>query len=201
MPSIVQLVSALSDAVVELLAEAGYAPLTDGKILLGRQHQAEHSAPPRIVIVPLKSTFGPKDAYSASRVAQSQPYAAEALAQIRQRSIATERVTFEVRCWGVSPEAEPDFDDDIDVTQALYQAVIEAVHMLLVGSYELGRGEWIDAREGTTQHVHLGREFVFELTVATPVLDKLLPVAPSDVSGALSNTMVRPDGATSTGCD
>jgi hypothetical protein len=96
------------------------------------------------------------------------------------------------------PETDP--DDDVDVTQALYQAVIEAVHRILVGSYELGRGEWIDAREGTTQHVHLGREFVFELTVATPVLDKLLPVAPNDVRGALSNTMVRPDGATSTGC-
>jgi hypothetical protein len=201
LPGIVQIVSAISEVVVDLLADAGYAPLTDGKILLGRQHHAEHSAPPRIVIIPLKSTFGPKDVYSASRVAQNHPYGPEALAQIRQRSIATDRVTFEVRCWGVSPKAEPDPDDDIDVTQALYQAVIEATHLLLVGSYELGRGEWIDAREGTTQHVHLGREFVFELTVATPVLDKLLPVAPSDVRGALSNTMIRPDGAASTGCD
>jgi hypothetical protein len=51
------LVTAISNDVTGALAAAGYAALTDGKILLGRQHQFEQSAPPRIIMTPVASSF------------------------------------------------------------------------------------------------------------------------------------------------
>ena len=57
MPTITQIVSAINDDVVAKLATAGYPALTDGQILIGRQHIAEGSAPPRIVFIPRVSKF------------------------------------------------------------------------------------------------------------------------------------------------
>lgn len=199
MPGIVQIVSAISTQVVAALAAASYAPLTDGKILLGRKYQSEETTPPRIIFIPMKSKFGPKSVSNASTIAGNQPYSAEARAQIRQRAIATEFVNFEVRCWGVAPGAS-DEDADMDFTQALYHAVILSTHLIAAGSFTIDGGDWVDARQGTTQHVHLGREFVFGLTFATPVLDELLLNAPTLVAPNLTNTMTLPSGASGAGC-
>ena len=66
MPGIVALVSQISDDVVASLSAAGYPPLTDGAILLGRQYVFEASAPPRIIFIPMRSTFPAKDVYNRS---------------------------------------------------------------------------------------------------------------------------------------
>lgn len=63
---IVALVQAVSDDVVAALAAAKYPPLVDGAILLGRQHQFEQSAPPRIIMTPVKSRFSPRASSSVS---------------------------------------------------------------------------------------------------------------------------------------
>jgi hypothetical protein len=57
MPTITQIVTAINEDVVAKLAAAGYPALTDGQILIGRQHIYEGSAPPRIVFIPLSSKF------------------------------------------------------------------------------------------------------------------------------------------------
>src|ERR1700749_1026164 len=109
MPGIVALVSQISTDVVTDLAAAGYPALIDGKILLGKQFQFEQSAPPRIIFTPVNSDFPTKDVYNASPTGQS-GYTAEQLAQNRNRSILSDMINFEVRCWGVSPDQDPDND-------------------------------------------------------------------------------------------
>lgn len=198
MPGIVQIVSTISDSVVAGLAAAGYPALVDGKILLGREHVAEQGAPPRIIFIPTRSTFGPRDPASAANVAtNSSAYSPERLAQVRQRSVATEFVTFEVRCWGAFNLAAPDPAADYDVTQALYQQVVISTHLLTEGVYKLEGGTWSDE----TLIDVAGREFVFAITLATPVLDTLLPLAPSNTRVVPTTNMI-PLGGTQpeTGC-
>jgi len=180
MAGVVGLVTAISNNVVAALAVAGYPALVEGKILLGRQHQAEATAPPRIMFIPMGSTFGAKDLYNVSNVANAQGN----LSQLQQRSIQTEYVTFEVRCWAVYPGgASPDLD--FDYTQTLYQQVIASA-WLVCGPFTKGgisaeSGKWVDAEYGSSQFVTDGREFVFGLTLPTPVPDVQapLPLAPS----------------------
>ena len=75
----VQLVSLISSDVQTRMLAAGYpavgpggSPLIDGAILLGPQHVAEGSAPPRIVFVPVSAAYGARSVVSrASRSASS----------------------------------------------------------------------------------------------------------------------------------
>jgi hypothetical protein len=196
MPAISPLVTAISNEVVAALAAAGYPPLTDGKILLGRQHQIEQSAPPRIIFTPKGSTFGAKDVYGRSNVV-GYP-SAEVRSQWAQRSVLTDFVTFEVRCWGCHVPPDPDLD--FDVTQALYQQVIMSTHLLAAGTYTATPGAWQDSTFQSSQLFRDGREFVFGLTFGTPLLDKLLPFAPGAVAAQPTTNMQLPTGPTDVGC-
>lgn len=165
MPAIVDLVNAISDDVIAKLSGAGYPALVDGKILLGAQHLAESSAAPRIVFVPRGSKFGPRDNTSPNR------NSADARLMRQQRSIGSELITFEVHAWGQGSGV----DDDFDVTQALYQCIAQSLHDLCEGCYKLGDGKWTQL----TLLGAAGHEFVFAVEIATPILDQLLPYAPS----------------------
>ena len=199
MPGIVALVAAISTDVVTELAAAGYPALTDAAILLGRQFQFEQSAPPRIVFTPTSSDFPMKDVYNRSLTGQG-GYTAEQLLQMSNPSFRSERVTFEVRCWGVSSDQDP--EDDYDYTQALYQQVIRSVHMLTNGSYEIGKGSWTDATFSSGQLVRDGREFVFQLTFDTPILSRLEALEHPGENVAAQNTtnLELPTGESSIGC-
>ncbi len=142
----------------------------DGRILLGRQHIAENSSPPRVVFVPLSSTFGPRSVSSRSNVAGNM--SAEQLYASQARSLATEKVTFEVHVWGLATSG--DDDANFDATQVLYQQVIRTANLIATGRVGLGSGRWVEAESGASQVVRLGRGYVFELELETPVLDKLL---------------------------
>lgn len=194
MPGIVALVSAISTDVSAGLLAAGYPALTDGAILLGQQHLMEQSSPPRIIFIPKSSTFGPPSPASASNVSTNTPYSTEGRRQIAQRSIQTDSVTFEVRCWGQSVPADP--NNDFDVTQALYQQVIMSTHLIAAGNYKVGNGTWND----TSQLYRSGREFVFSLTLATPVLGTLLTRAPNNVAAVPTTVLHKIDGTTEQGC-
>jgi hypothetical protein len=195
MPGIVALVAAVSADLVAAMALANYPPLVDGAIVLGRQHVLEQYAPPRVVFIPTKSKF------SARSVSTAAPFAGnptpELLKEWQQRSIRTEEITFEVHVWGVSDttQGEVNPDADFDATQLLYQAVILSVHKLTVGRYELLDGEWADQRAGATQHMKYGHEFVFGLRFGTPVLDLLLPLAPSGTAANSTTKFQPPDGS------
>jgi len=179
MPAIVDLVAAISDDVVASLAAAGYPALTDGAILLGGQHLFEQSAPPRIVFVPTRSTFGPRDPSNPAQVSGAN--LSEQQAQQLQRPIGTELVTFGVHVWGQGAT----IDFDYDITQALYQQVMISLHNLAEGCYKIGPGEWTSGKPSSTQVGRAGQEFVFGLEIATPVLDALLAYAPSQVAGSV----------------
>lgn len=174
MPGIVDLVSFISDDVIARLDAAGYPPLVDGQILLGRQHLLEQSAPPRIVFVPVRSVFGARDTYNRSRVASSP--STEQRLQYAQRALHSEVVTFEVHVWGAAEPPDP--DDDFDATQALYHVVIQSLRANITGGYELGDGDWTDQHPDAAQLQKLGHEFVFEVSIGTPVLDELHPLVP-----------------------
>jgi hypothetical protein len=165
--------------------------LTDGRILLGRQHVYEQSAPPRLVFIPRSSEFGPKAVYSRSNVVGAP--SDEQLLQAQQRSIATDKKVFEVHAWGAGQSSDP--DEDFDETEVLYQQVCRSVHLCLPGSYSLGGGQWSDQMPTATQMAKDGHEFVFSVALATPILDRALSYAPSDV-GAQSTVYLQPaDGS------
>ena len=198
--SIPALVSAISDTVVANLASAGYPALTDGAILLGRQHQSEQSSPPRIIFVPLGSTWGPRSPSSPSNVQAGGGYTNDQRAIAAQRPVLSEMQRFEVRCWGAADTGN--VDDDIAFTQALYQAVILAVHLRAVGSCDLEHGQagqWVQANIKNTQLSVSGQEFVFTLGIAVPVLDKLLLWAPTGTREQTTVTAKTPTGQTEIG--
>lgn len=93
----------------------------------------------------------------------------QALSVMTQRSIWTEWVIFSVTCWDVASPQSPDFD--FDECQLLYQQVIASTHRKAAGVYRVNRGDWTGARAGTLQLDELGHEFVFQLQIATPLLD------------------------------
>lgn len=175
-PSITDVIAALSTEVVTRLADAGMTALTDGKILLGRQHVEEYSAASRIVAIPMGSTFGPR---SVSGAASGTHPNAEQRAEIAQRAIASEILSFEIHCWG---QANPPTEDgDWNVTRAIAHVVLQAAQALAAGVWSAGSGKWTDSTANATQLGRAGREFVFTLQIATPVLADLLPYAPAGV--------------------
>lgn len=174
------------------LSAGGYPPLVDGKLLIGRQFIFEQSAPPRIVFVPIQSTWGPKSASSAAKISGAPSNEMRTIWQLQ--SYATEIVQFEVHVWGRDPAGRgPDFD--FDATQYLYQALIRSIHLLCAGVYELSAGRWADQAASATQLVKAGHEFVLPVAFKTPLLRDILPFAPSDVSPTLTTQL-----GTSTGC-
>jgi len=193
MPGIGYLVESISNDVSTALAAAGYPPLTDGKILIGQQHIQEYSSPPKIVMVPKGSTFYERDFYSRSQV-EGYP-SAEILLQWAQRAIHQDWVRFDVHCWGVADPPDPE-GGDFDATQVLYQAVIQSLHRLALGSYKLGPGTWVDQNENVAQLQKLGHWFMFSVELFTPVLDQLLSYVPS---GTIGSATVEYTGASTEG--
>jgi hypothetical protein len=178
MPGIGALVAAISADVVSRLAAAGYPALTDGSILIGRQHVDEESAPPRIVFVPSSSSFTIGEPYGVFVGSTRQAPSPDMFRQWQQRPIHTERLRFEVHVWGAASPPDPN-GGDFDATQALYQTLIESLWNTAQTAYELGEGVWADQQRGQAQLQKLGHEFVLEITIDTPVLDALLGYAPS----------------------
>ncbi len=191
MPGIVALVSAISDAVVAALAVANDPPLVDGAILLGAQHIFEASSAPRVVFVLMGSVFGGRD------VANRQQSPAEVRAEYTQRALFTDKLQFEVHCWGQASPADP--NNDRDATQRLYQTVIAQAWLAAVGCSRPTSGKWTDSKPQGTKLMTSGWEFVFTLEFDTPLCDVQLPLAPSDTVAATSSVLVTSDGS-SVGC-
>ncbi len=120
-----------------------------------------------------------------------------------QRSIASERDTFEVHAWGSAANPSgPTNGEQHDATQIVYQAVIRAAHLRCAGVYEPGDGEWADEEEGSTAFLKLGREFVFTLSLGTPILDRALSAAPADVAPQVTTSLSLPSGGSpEVGCE
>ena len=159
--------------------------LVDGRVLLGRQHVFEQSAPPRIVMVPVRTKYTSGSASGNRRNVKS----AERRREIAQRDIATETLVFEIHTWGQSTPPDPDYD--FDATQVLSHQVIQSVHLLTSGVYELVDGAWADQVATATQLMKAGHEHVFGISFETPVLDVAKPFAPVDVA-PFQTTVLQP---------
>ena len=195
MPGIVTLINSISADVVAARALSALPALTDGKILIGKQHVFEASSPPRVVFVPLGSVFSPRSVAGRG----TQMGTAERQAEYAQRSIATDTVHFEVHVWGQA--AVPDPDNDWDATQLLYQQVIASTYLTCVGCCVFKNGTWTDSTAKGTALMNAGREYVFSVEIATPVLDVLLPLAPAGTLPVTTSKMQASDGViTTTGC-
>lgn len=191
MPNLSGLINAISNDVVAKRAAGGLAPLVDGAILIGRQHIAELSAPPRIVFIPVSSTFGPRAMYSASQIIPNPT--AEQKQQWLQRALLTETVKFEVHVWGIGVPPDPN-GGDFDATQQLYQQIMASTHLLAVGSYKIESGVWTDQKPNASQLVKSGHEYVFMLSLDTPVLDQPLTFVPPDTIGDATLYLQPPNG-------
>lgn len=193
MPGYKAIVDAVSADVVVGLATGGWPALQRGKILIGRQYQFEQAAPPRIIFVPTTNRFdvgkSVYDASSASSLPGMNPN------QRRQKaftSIQTDVKTFEVRCWGIAPNKDP--DTTYDYTEALYQQVIRSIHAVATGSYVLGRGEWTDGKIEESQLIRYGREFVFEVELETPITRYPVPLQYGPPGTVIQETVILDQG-------
>ena len=215
----IELVAALSDHVSDGLAAAGYPRLKTllngqpGRILVGDRHQYDQQLPPRIIWRPTKSTWGPRShSRGTANVATNQNgYDAESAAAVGLRVFGTEMASFEVACWSLAPEGQPDQGmADYEFTRALYLQFIASANALMIGCYTLEGGIWRPA-----VHVpRVGREFVFSITISLPLITELQPTtlapagsvwgnpfAPSDVEPDVTDEMVLPTGVTGAGCE
>jgi hypothetical protein len=162
-----QIITAISDDVKASMATAGYPPLVDGKILVGTAAVHQQSAGPRIVFEPIGSAFSVRAPQSASAVLSTD----ERSKQHGLRAIATEAIFFDVHCWGQSADSG-DPVDDYDLARAMYHAVRSSLHKKAPGAYNIDEsGKWTNM----TEVMMSGQEFVFRITLLTPVLESLLP--------------------------
>lgn len=168
----------------------------DGRIQVGEEHLYEQMAPPRVVFVPRRSKFEAKLVTNARTIASVLEQQREEAA----RSLRTEIVMFEVHAWGGMIEAADDPRAGFNLAQILYQQIIRSAHLRGAGVIHPDGGEWADQRPDATQIAKRGREFVFEIGIRTPIPDRTLPRAPSDVTHEIPTTMKLPDETTEDGC-
>lgn len=139
---------------------------TDGSILIGRENVREHSAPPRMVMVP-------RTILDSTRRASMPNFSAarneERRAQIRRRSIGTDIHLIDVHAWGqsVPPDPAHDFDDTLVLRQAMNSSLV----LLAQDASDTNGGTWDDSRERETQHIKAGHLLTFQVTLHVPVLD------------------------------
>lgn len=142
--------------------------LTDGSILIGRENTREHSAPPRVVLVPKSVERLPRRA-SLPNPARN----ADRQTEIRQRSIGTDAHVMVAHCWGQA--TPPDPAQDFVLTNLLGEAIRAALHDLAEGTSDVRAGEWDDQKERETQHIKAGHLLTFGMSIHVPVLDN--PIA------------------------
>ena len=190
MGSLADFMTALNADVVAALAAGSYPALVDGAILFGPARVFEQSRPPRIIVTPLSSVFGPPDLYSASATLGTTERRKQAVMKVQH----SERITFEVRCWGGSDVGS--LVADYDLTRSLYHCVLASLQRLAPNHGLDKDGAFTSAGPLSS----LGREFVFTTWIDTPVLDTLVPYvdstyyAPATVSPV--NTLTFSDATT-----
>ena len=169
MGSLADFMTALNADVVAALAAGSYPALVDGAILFGPARVYEQSRPPRIIVTPVSSAFGAPDLYSASATLGTTERRKQAVMKVQH----SERITFEVRCWGGSDVGS--LVADYDLTRSLYHCVLASLQRLAPNHGLDKDGAFTSAGPLSS----LGREFVFTTWIDTPVLDTLVPYVDS----------------------
>jgi hypothetical protein len=155
--------------------------MLDGRILVGKEYVTENSFAPKIVMVPLRTTYGPRDVTSSFTAAA---IADEELDRERTaRSVATTVWWYEVHVWGIAPPGTVELGKrSFGYAEALHHQVISSAHARCKGCYELGSGTWIDQVDGAPQRIKGGHELVFQLGLSAPVPDEALELSPDEMT-------------------
>jgi len=155
------------------------SPLTDGHILLGGQHVAEGSAPPRIVFTLPRSEWPDKGMWNPSTANPQDDLGTQKLA----RSINTELYVFKVFVWGqyvntaLGIGGDPEGGDK-DVTQLLYHQIIRSIDQMARGTWDITPGSFTKEQTGAATINSAGEEFVFFLKIGSPIPETFLEFAP-----------------------
>lgn len=154
------------------------------QILLGPEFLADATfAPPRIVVVPTKDSFGMAQQHNTVNQPPSR----------LDRPLYTCNEGWEVHCWAVVESDVP--ADQFDATRNLYRAFIAATTHVANGAFEFRAGEWTRSTYVATH----GREYVLYVTCQNPVLDTSpLAAAPIGTVGSLTGVFDEPDGSSTT---
>jgi hypothetical protein len=211
----IEVINSLSDELVLRLAAANWPELhtlidgSTGRIIIANEHTLDQYMPPRVSFIPQKSTFAAPDPTRGPVPVASNisGYDAESKAAIANRAIATELVNFRVACWGIASDGEDDpYGADFEYTRAIYHALLASAQALMPTCYTVEPGVW----QPVVVHAgRVGREFIFGMTIAMPVLATLaertgtpgLGFAPSDVAMSATDSMVIGTGESSSGCE
>jgi hypothetical protein len=165
--------------------------LVGDRILLGRQHIAEQASSPRLIFVPVGSSFKPPGISSATNVSGF-PRSDVKYGWLG-RPLATDLVRFQVYAWGCATPPDPE-GGDFDATKTLYHCVLQQAQLMTSGRWSASAGVWLDQMPTATQLIKLGHAFVFDLEIETPVLDSLLSFLPGGTTGtAIVNLSGAPD--------
>lgn len=165
---ITNIVTQMSGALNVLLLNSQQRPLQDEKILLGREHIADGSAAPRVVMVPLTTR------YTTARHSPSTETAIDAngrAMRLRARPLWSEALTFEVHCWGDTESfstADPSLA--FDVTQTLAHTVMTAAYLVMTANgCRPTSGSWGDQVSEKADLLISGHYMIFGLEVDIPV--------------------------------
>jgi hypothetical protein len=157
----------LSSALVECLQLLDLPPLGRSQILLGSQYLAENNAPPCVVFVPRRNSFGSTVTGSAKPGVSKE--------RLSRRPLWGALQQIEVHCWGSAPDNNPELS--FDYTEALRDAILITFQHKLGGasqnppSWWIDSGDWVDQRDDATKLLKQGHHYMFALTVAIPVTD------------------------------
>ncbi len=157
----------------------------EGAILVGREHVSENSSPPRIVMIPMAVQDEAPTGFSAMTAAAFAEGERD-----RQRispPIRTDLLWWEVHVWGGGGVR-------FGPTLALAQAVKRAAHLRGNGSYEIGRGDWLDQHPDAPQRLKVGRNFAFQLGLRTPITRAAVELAPADIEPDLTMYLRHAEG-------
>lgn len=177
---ITDIADALYVELARILVDEECPPLVDGEIVLGREHVLEASSPPRIIMIPVRSIFGPQgETATTADLGQNDAWLA--------RSLLTDAQHFEVVVWAAASPPNP--RQDFNATERLYKLFLRAIHRVSHGAYVLSDGEWLDQRPEATQVVKLGHQFTFGVAFETPVQDDSLAFVPIGTDEEFTTTL------------
>lgn len=159
--------------------DVSLAPLTDGRILLGREFLTQRTAPSRVVFVPVGGTIQPPN--TKSQTVQTNGQNLGYKNRILARPLATDLATYEVYCWGQANPADP--EKDFDATRFLAHAVVQCAQRLMMTSVHLGGSvEWTDQRPNSPTRLKAGHELAFMLSIEIPITDGFVQFPPQPLT-------------------
>lgn len=190
---ITQIVDALGQQLNNLLENAQQRPLADGKIWIGRDHVADNTSAPRVVMIPSTSRFGPPAITpNTFQAVDSQGRKM----RLRTRPLWSESLTFETHVWAdVETFSADDPARGFNAAQFLSHTLMRSAYLIMTSCCRPTRGAWGDQATDKPNLVISGHYMVFGLEIDIPVTDQSLLFVPhGTIMGRPTITYTTPGG-------